>query len=465
MPPPPGCPETLRIPGTGFAHPLPSAPIKPPIPPFPTNFRQEAKNIEVQLPPLVAGALVAAFAKALADGLSNELLSHYYFPDRRIQVNLDRVLDRLISVFVRQLWDELFLFYHDPDHGGSGPQLSRQVSLLFDGPISQLVLVLNGPETARCILDKLGPGLSKRPVTWSTNTKGIDFPLALQLLCGFWHREFADQSPGGNPDEIARALHTLITTGNAAKNLINEMRRVLLSPHFVQIHFAESAIWDIVLRRPGPPPPDGFHIVQFKYECQLFDPQGNFGDLSHVRLGALPVVTGTSTEHNCTTISEYIQKQWPKCGSIILGCIEEAHKNATSSLLRGDDFSGMSVWDGSDGKGAHCPGLRFIHIETEGSWIRMSVSAWMHTLIEVFQQMSWFCAALSTSPFQGSVAESTTDVSNWTYMDGNVYIDCSLNHSPILEGDSLPWLQYLPRTVIASGFPLHEWSSEALMTM
>jgi hypothetical protein len=462
MPPPPGCPETFRIPETGIAHSLPSAPIKPPIPPFPTSFTQQAKNIEVQLPPLVAGALVAAFAKALADGLSNELLTHYYFPDRRVQVNLDRVLDRLLSLFARQLWDELFLFYHDPDHG-SGPELSRQVALLFEGPIRQLVLVLNGPETARCVLDKLGPGLSRRPVTWSTNTKGIDFPLALQLLCGFWHREFPGLSPGGSPDEIARALHTLITTGNAAKQLIAEMRRMLLSPHYVQIHFAESAIWDIVLKRPGRPPPDGFHIVQFKFECQLFNPQGGFGDLSHVRLGSLPVVTGTSTEYACTTVSEYVEKQWPKCGSVILSCLGEALTNATSSLLRGDTLSGMSVWDGSDGKGAHCPGLRFVHVETEGSWIRMSVSAWIHTLIEVFQEMSWFCAALSSSPFPGSVVESTTEVSNWVYMDGNVYVDCSLNHSPIPEGQGLPWLHHLPRTAIASGFPLHGGSSEVLL--
>ncbi|KAL7938745.1 hypothetical protein V8C35DRAFT_275976 [Trichoderma chlorosporum] len=459
MPPPPGCPETLRIPEIGLAPPSAYAPVKPPTPPFPTCFSQQARNIEVQLPPLVAGALVAAFAKALADGLNNELLAHYYFPDRRVRVNLDRVLDRLLSVFVRQLWDELFRFYHDSDHG-SGTQLSRQVTLLFEGPIRQLVLILNSPETARCILDKLGPGLSKRPLTWSTNTKGIDFPLALQLLCGYWHREFPEQSPGGSPDQIARALHTLITTGDAARELIDEMRRLLLSPHYVQIHFAESAIWDIVFKRPGPPPPDGFHIVQFKYECQLFNPLGGFGDLADIRLASLPVVTGTATEHACTTVSEYIEKQWPKCGPIVLSCLEEALSCAASSLHQGDAFLGMSLWDGSDGKGAVCPSLRFVHIETEGSWIRMSLSARIHTLIEVFQQMSWFCAALSSSPFPGLVAESTTEVSNWVYLDGNVYVDCSLNHSPIPEGDALPWLQFLPRTAIASGFPLHRASVE-----
>ncbi|KAH6605920.1 hypothetical protein Trco_005073 [Trichoderma cornu-damae] len=462
MPPPPGCPETLRIPETGLAHTPSYAPVKPPIPPFPTSFSQQARNIEVQLPPLIAGALVAAFAKALADGLNNELLAHYYFPDRRPPVNLDRVLDRLLSVFARQLWDELFRFYHGSDHG-SGAALSRQVALLFDGPVRQLVLVLNSPEMTRCILDKLGPGLSKRPLTWSTNTKGIGFPLALQLLCSYWHREFPDQSPGGSPDEIARALHTLITTGDAAKQLIVEMRRLLLSPHFVQIHLAESAIWDIVMKRPGRPPPDGFHIVQFKFECQLFNPLGGFGDLSHVRLASLPAVTGTAAEHVCTTVSEYVDKQWPKHGPILLGCLGEALAHATSSALGGDAFSGMSVWDGSDGKRAHCPGLRFIHIETEGSWIRMSVSAWMHTLIQVLQQMSWLCAALSYSPFPGSVVESTTEVSNWAYMDGNVYVDCSLNHSPIPDGHGSPWLHHLPRTAIASGFPLHEGSSEALL--
>ncbi|KAL6804077.1 hypothetical protein J3E68DRAFT_194980 [Trichoderma sp. SZMC 28012] len=463
MPPPPGCPETLRIPETGLASPSSYTLVKPPPPPFPTCFsfsQQQAKNIEVQLPPLVAGALVAAFAKALADGLNNELLAHYYFPDRRVRVNLDRVLDRLLSVFVRQLWDELFRFYTDSDHG-SGSQHARQVTLLFDGPIRQLVLILNGPETARCILDKLGPGLSRRPLTWSTNTKGIDFPLALQLLCGFWHREFPDQSPGGNPDQIARALHTLITTGDAAKELIDEMKKVLLSPHYVQIHFAESAIWDVVLRRPGPPPPDGFHIVQLKFECQLFNPLGGFGDLSNTRLASLPVVTGTATEHVCTTVSEYVEKQWPKSGPVVLSCLQDAFTMATSSLQEGDAFSGMSLWDGSDGKGAVLPSLRFVHIETEGSMIRMSLSARLHTLSDVFQQMSWLCAALSSSPFPGVVAESMTEVSNWVYLDENVYIDCSLNHIPIPGSEAMPWLQHLPRTAIASGFPLHRGSVEA----
>ncbi|KAL6875250.1 hypothetical protein J3F83DRAFT_554940 [Trichoderma novae-zelandiae] len=465
MPPPPL--ETLRstTPAPPPSSPSPYSPIKPQTPPFPTCLSQQPQNnIEVQLPPLVAGALVASFAKTLADGLGNELLAHYYLPHRTVRPNLDIVMDRLLAAFARQLWDELFRFYHDDDAADqpSGARLSRQVSLLFRGPVRQLVLVLNGPETARCVLDELGPGLSRRALTWSSNARGIDFPLALQLLCGFWHREFPEQSPGGSPERIARALHTLVTTGDAARTLVGEVRRLLLSPHHVQMHFAESAIWDIVLKRPGRPPADGFQIVQFKYECQLFDPLGAVGDLAYIRLASLPVVTGTAAEHVCMTVSEYTEQQWPKCGPVVLKCLDEALFNAASSLLQGGAFSGMSVWDGSDGKGAPpCPGLRFVHVETEGSWIRMSVSARLPTLIDVFQHMSWFCAAVSASPFPGLVAESTTEVSNWDYVDGNVYVNCSLNHSPVPEADALPWLRSLPRSAIACGFPVHRASSSS----
>ncbi|EGR49038.1 uncharacterized protein TRIREDRAFT_77743 [Trichoderma reesei QM6a] len=468
MPPPPL--ETLR--STTPAPPPPPQPssspsaynsrIKLPTPPFPACLSQQSQSnnsIEVQLPPLVAGALVASFAKTLADGLggSELLLAHYYCylpTHRRVRPNLDIVVDRLLAAFARQLWDELFRFYHDADQP-SGEQLSRQVSLLFQGPVRQLVLILNGPETARCVLEELGPGLSRRPLTWSINARGIDFQLALRLLCGFWHREFPEQSPGGSPEQIARALHTLITTGDAAATLVAEMKRLLLSPHYVQMHFAEAAIWDIVLKRPDRPPADGFHIVQFRYECQLFNPLGGgFGDLAYIRLASLPVVTGTAAEHVCMTVAEYTERQWPQCGPIVLQCLDEALFNAASSLLQGEAFSGMSVWDGSDGQGAQCPGLRFIHVETEGSWIRMSVSAKIRTLVDVFQHMSWFCAAVSASPFPGEVAESTTEVADWAYADGNVYVSCSLNHSIVPEADGSPWLRSLPRSAIASGFPV-----------
>ncbi|TFB06573.1 hypothetical protein CCMA1212_000445 [Trichoderma ghanense] len=469
MPPPPL--DTLRSTTPAPAPPQPSSPsaysrIKPPTPPFPTCLSQQSptNNIEVQIPPLVAGALVASFAKTLADGLGSELLlAHYYLPHRRVRPNLDIVLDRLLASFARRLWDELFRFYHDADQPYSGEQLSRQVSLLFQGPVRQLVLILNGPETARCVLDELGPGLSRRPLTWSSNARGIDFALALQLLCGFWHREFPEQSPGGSPEQIARALHTLITTGDAARTLVDEMKRLLLSPHYVQMHFAESAIWDVVLKRPDMrPPADGFHIVQFKFECQLFNPLGGFSDLVYIRLASLPVVTGTAAEHVCMTVAEYTERQWPKSGPVVLQCLDEALFNAASSLLQGETFSGMSLWDGSgDGNGAQCPGLRFAHVETEGSWIRMSVSAKIRTLIDVFQHMSWFCAAVSASPFPGEVAESTTEVTDWAYVDGNVYVSCSLNHSPVHEADALPWLRSLPRSTIASGFPVDFRASSA----
>lgn len=412
------------------------------MPAFPTRISQQVKNIEVQLPPLVAGALVAAFAKALADGLNNELLTHYYLVDLKIRINLDRVVDRLIATFTRQLWDEAFLFYHS-----TNSEPPRQVKLLFDGPVRQLVLILNGPETAKCVLDKLGPGLSRRPQTWSANTKGIDLPLALQLLCRYWHREFSSESPGGSPEEIARTLHNLITTGNASARLISEIRKLLFSPHHVQLHLAESAVWDIIMKRPFRPPPDGFHFVQFKFEVSLLARlQGVIGPGS-LGIGLLPAVTGTLNECIYTTVSEYVDRHWHKCGRILLRCLEEAITNTDGSM------PGMSVWDGSDGGGSFCPGLKFIHLEIESTSIQVSVSAWTHTLTEVFQQMCWICAALSSSPFPGVISESSVAVSNWAYLDGSIYVDCELNHKAASADDVLPSTHQLPGASIANGFP------------
>ncbi|KAM3455333.1 hypothetical protein NHJ6243_008590 [Beauveria neobassiana] len=455
MPSPHGFPDIIRRPGTA-ATTSPDL-LKPPLPTLPTSFSQHVKDTEVQVPPLIAGALVAAFANSLADGLDNALLTHYYLEDQKVKINLDRVIDRLISDFCGHIWDELYQFYHS-DSTVSQP--SSQVILLFEGPIRQIILILNGPETSRCVLDRLGPSLSQRNVTWSANAGGIDLPLALQLICGFWHREFPDVSPGGYPEQIARTLHSLIIDGHASSRLISEIDRVLLSPNYVQVHMAESAIWDVIRRRPFPPPTDGYQLIQFKFDCQLFGPLDGIGDPQLVNLGSLGAITGTASSCVYTTVADYVAKQWPKCGRLLLKCLEEAVTNASASHQSDDPCPGMSVWDSTDEDSVFCPGLRLIHLEVEENAIRVSASAWTHTLIEIFQQMCWMCATLSASPFPGgSLSECAVVVSDWAYQDGSVYMDCSLAHKPVQEDESMTWLEQYGGAAIASGFPLGEFTT------
>lgn len=437
-------PESTRVVG------LPNLEIlKPPLPTLRAHTSHQAAKAEIQVPPLVAGALVAAFATALADGLDNELLTHYYLADQKVRINIDRVLDRLLVEFTGQLWDELWRFYRD-----SNPNFPRQVGLLFDGPICQLILILNGPEMSRCILDKLAPGLSRRPLTWSETAKGIDLHLSLQLLCGFWDREYPSRSPRGSPEEIARTLHKYVTTGNASRTLVSRIREVLLSPHYVQMHLMESAIWDIILKRPYPPPKDGFHVIQFKFECHLFGPLDGIGDPQSVKIASLPAVTGSANQCVYTTVLDYIVKQWPKCGTLLLNCLEEAVKTASVSYSEGNGFYGMSVWDDMDDTQTCCPSLRLLHIEVEDGCINLSVSAWTHTLVAILQQMAWTCAALSASPFPGAVSHCAVDISDWTYLNDSAYVSCSLVHQPVESGDQVPWLRQLDGAAIASGFPV-----------
>ncbi|RMJ13521.1 hypothetical protein BHE90_002314 [Fusarium euwallaceae] len=429
--------------------------IKPPLPSRRPRTAQSPNNAEVLVPPLIGGAVVAAFATALSDGLNNELLTHYYLPEQKVRVNIDRVLDRLLSEFTKELWDELWSFYCD-----SNPESRDQIKKLFDGPICQLILILNGPEAPHCVLEKLGPGISRRPATWSTTARGIDLPLALQLLCSYWDREFPARSPRGSPDEIARSLHTYITTGESARQLISRIREVLVSPHYVQMHLMESAVWDILLKRPFRPPRDGFHVIQFKFECQLFGPLEGIGDPQLVKMGSLPAITGTANDCVYTTISEYTAKQWPKCGLLLLSCIEDAVKEASISSCDGHAFTGMSIWDGTDDPFL-CPGLRLLHIEVEDGSIRLSVSAWTHTMIEILQQMAWTCAALSASPFPGSLSECAIEVSDYQYLDDSIFVDCSLSHRPVPEGDGAPWLKQLQGAAIANGFPIKHILAES----
>ncbi|EQL00876.1 hypothetical protein OCS_03418 [Ophiocordyceps sinensis CO18] len=409
MPPRTGLPDTAGTPG------VPQAPVfKPPLPPtFPTRLAQQSRPIEVQLPPLIAGALATAFAKAVA---------------------VDRAVDRLLANFTRRLWDELYYFHHQ----GSDAEHSRQVGLLFEGPVRQIVLVLNGPETAKCLLHLLAPGRSQRQSTWSSNARGVDLPLALQLLCSYSHREKPAQFPGRPPDDIARGLHTKMVTGNASVNLISEFRTMLSSPHHLQMHTAASAIWSILLVR---------------YECQLFGPMDGIGDPDLVRIGSLPALTGTAGECVCTTVSDYVSSVWPQCGSNVLQCLEEA---VSSASLSGncEARSGIAVWDGADEHQPTCPGLGLIHMEVKEMEIRMSVSARIPALIQVFQQMSWTFAALSASPFPGMLSECAVDISNWTNDSNSAHVNCVLSHRPVAHDECPPWLREMRGATIASGFPI-----------
>ncbi|PHH88935.1 hypothetical protein CDD83_6868 [Cordyceps sp. RAO-2017] len=447
MPPRPGLPETARR----LAVPGASA-LKPPEPPtFPTRLAQQPRPIEVQAPPLIAGALVAAFAKAVADGLGNELLTHYYLAHLPVRVNLDRVVDRLLASFTHELWDELHYFYHEDP----GPDTIRQVKLLFDGPVRQIVLLLNGPEAGGCLLDRLGPGLSRRRPTWSSDAGGIDLPLALQLLCRFWQREKASQFPSGTSDEIARVLHSRIVTGTASAKLMSEIRAVLLSPHYVQMHIGESVVWNVLLAtRTRPAPADGFHVVQLKYECQLFGPLDGIGDPELVRIGSLPAVTGTADECVSTSVSDYTAITWPQCGLRVLRCLEEAVAGASRSGRDGDTVLGMAVWDAANSEGPAWPGLRFIHVEVERAEIRLTVAARVPVVVEVFQQMSWVLAALSASPFPGALSQCVAEVSGWTHDHDSACINCTLAHQPVPSGHGPVWLRQIGGAAVARGFPI-----------
>ncbi|KAG6005603.1 hypothetical protein E4U43_000565 [Claviceps pusilla] len=483
MPPPPHLLDNIRTP-EGVSCNSPSQDSKPPLPTLQSRASQQsALWTEVKLPPLIAGSLSGAFSKAVAHVLENELLAHYYLDEPKFPVNLDRVLDRLLADFTGHLWDELYQFYRGP-----GTEPSRQVRLLFDGPIRQIILILNGPEVSKCILDKLAPGLSQRKASWSDSSGGMDLPSALQLLCRYWHREMASQWPEGSPEEIARDLHAQIMTGHSVEGLIDAIRRVLMTPHYVQVHINESAMWNVLLKRPFPPPSDGYHVVHFQFDCQLFGPLDGIADPQLVNIGSLPAITGTAEECVYTSVSEYIDKAWPRHGSKVLKCLEGAVASACTSCQAGEPMSGLSIWSGSDenqdddvdedvdedvdgdededgyvdGEGdgdgdghlSRRSGLRLVHVKVENAAIRLTVSSRPHTMIEIFQQMCWLCAALSASPFAGALSECTTSVSDWTYTNDAVHVNCSLEHRRVPDDEGAPWLRPLQGAAIARGFPI-----------
>ncbi|KAL2207056.1 hypothetical protein CC79DRAFT_1367943 [Sarocladium strictum] len=463
MPPPPGCPLRTEANDDNITNSSTTSNYIANKPPLPTAIARGGFNrrsgVEVLVPPLVSGALVAAFARAVAEGLGNELLTHYYFTTPATggtssTVNVDRVLDRLLAEFTRALWDELFDFYT-----GNGRGYTRQVARLFDGPIRQIAVVLNGPETATCLLDHIGPGLSRRKLTWSKDATGIELGLALQLICGYWHREYPDHSPGGSPEEISRVLCGRLVTGQAARGLVNNIKKVLLSPHYVQLHILETTVWDRILKRRRPPPTDGFHVAQFRFECQLAIKPGEYASPEDIDLSARQAITGTSTECQLSTVLEYVDKRWQRCGRLVLAGLNNAVKAAYCASEEGEGFSGMFIWDGSndDGQGDFCPGLRLLHFEVENGLIQLTACAWALSLVEIFQQMAWMCAALGSAPTleDGRATESAVEISEGCYEGDTMFFNCSMAHQLVAnEGSGVPWLREIPGAVIARGFPI-----------
>lgn len=452
--PPPDNPESVHTrPGTS---PSPqqqqhrSSILKPPLPTLPSSrSRNNHSSLEIQLPFVIAGGLIAAFATAVADGLDNELLTHYYMSDDHpVKVNLDRVFDRLVAGFVRQIWDELWDFYY-----ASNAEFARQLSLLFEGPVRQIVLILNGPELSRCILDRIGPGLSRRRTTWAESGRGVDLSLALQLVCRYWHHNFSSRSPGGNPDDIARSIHNHLLAGNAFKTLLARARRLLFTPHYVQMHLMESAVWDIILKRPARPPFDGFHVLQYRFEC---DPRNRLMEEGHLDIGSFPVIIGTAGQCLLTTVSQYVGRHWPRCGRLLLRCLGQALTNAAESFQRGQGFTGMSVSIDSDEDAVPLPGVRLIHFEIEEGVIRLSVAAWMLALVDITQQMAWMCAALSSSPFPEELSECHLQINNWDYREESIFVNCNMAHRAVPASEGASWLQSRRGVVVVPGFPIEE---------
>ena len=452
--PPTDNPESEDRLGPPLQHDAQLVIVKPPVPNL-SFSRSREESIEIQLPHVIAGALVAAFAATLADELGNELLAHYYLSDQQVRVNLDRVFDVLMVDFTGQVWDELWDFYY-----ASNSEHARQLSLLFQGPVRQMILTLNGPEFSRCVLDRIGPGLSRRPVTWTGLQSGIDLNLALQLVCRWWHHEQPSRSPGGSPDDIARTIGQHTLSGVAFKNLVRRVRKVLYTPHYVQMHLMDSAVWDIVTRRPYPPPPDGFHAVQFRFEC---DPHQRIMDEGHVDIGSFSAIIGTAEKCLLTTISEYVVQHWPRCGQVAVRCLGEALTSAAQAFQQGQAFAGMSVWDDGDPQAALSPGLRLVHVEVEEGVIRMSISAWILALVEILQQMAWTCAALSSSPLPEAVSKCTLQVIDWNHMKDLTFVNCKLAHQAVPANEGAPWLQQRRGAVVVSGFPIEEHIPPDLM--
>jgi hypothetical protein len=222
------------------------------------------------------------------------------------------------------------------------------------------------------------------------------------------------------------------------------------------MHLFETAIWDRLLRRRRPPPRDGFHVAQFRFECQLAIRPGEYASPDDIDIAARQAITGISAECQTSKVSDYVDKHWQRCGRLVLAGLNDAVKAAYLSYEQGDGFTGMSIWDGStgDGKDVFCPGLRLLHFEIESGFVQLTACAWAHSLIDIFQQMAWTCAALGSAPFGGGwAAESTVEITEGNYDGDTMFFNCSMAHQPVAHGDGAAWLGEIPNAVIARGFP------------
>lgn len=440
---------------------------------------REASSSEIKIPHVVASALVSAFAATVTDALGNQLLTHYYLTGQCVDVNLDRVLDGLVDRFTREAWDELWDFYY-----ASNAEHARQLSLLFPGPVRQLIMILVGPDLARCILNTIGPGLSRRlgPPPPTSSPSGTPPPLdgtpvhlemAVQLVFRWWHREFPADSPGGSPDDIARTICARTVSGRAFGSLIERIRSTLYTPHHVQKHLVDSSMWHILTRRPYPPPSDGFHVWQFRIEC---DASQRMLELeAGADLGSLPVIVGTASECYPTTVAEYTWQQWPRRGALVAGCLDDALCKAAESARRANPFVGISLWDEASVASpedtpmtddpatdlhSSSSGIRAIHVEIDGPLIRLTVCARPMALVDIAQQVSWTCAALSSSPFPDALCECRTNVAGWEYggagagAGATTTVGCSLSHREVGIEHGSAWLQGRRGAVVVPGFPV-----------
>lgn len=449
--PPTDNPESVHRPGNTTAQDAAQQhlAIKPPLPSLSFSRRRE-ESIDIKVPALIAECLIHGFSIAFADALGNELLTHYYLSEQRVQLNIDRVFDRLIADFTGEIWDELWDYYY-----AANAQHARQLSLLFDGPVRQIILILLNPELSRCVLDRIGPGLSRRPSmgTGGQAVQGVTLGLALQVITRYWHREYASRSPGGNPDDISRTIENHVLTGKAFKHLVARTRKILYTPNYIQIHLMESAAWDIVIKRRRPPPPDGYHVLQFRFECDL---RQRIMEAGHVDIDSYQVITGTAAKSVQTSVSEYAGSRWPRCGNVIVRCLKEAVGNATETFQQSGMFAGMSFWDQNEPAAALSPGLRLLHLEIEEGIMRLNVSAWVIPLVEIMQQMAWLCAALSTSPTPESITECGVVVNDWDYMNESTFVHCSLVHRAAPENEGAAWLKQRKGVIVVPGFPIEE---------
>ncbi|KJZ71656.1 hypothetical protein HIM_08968 [Hirsutella minnesotensis 3608] len=206
--------------------------------------------------------------------------------------------------------------------------------------------------------------------------------------------------------------------GTASQALLAQVRSIMLSPHHVQMHLAESAISDLLMtRRRRPPRTDGHHLVQFRFDCQLFGPLNGIGDPSLVPVASLPAVTGTADDCVCTPVSDYTKAIGHMAAELFSGVFKKPQTTPSSQL-------GTRLWRASEENSLPCAGPQFVHMELAARELRMSVCARVFAMMGVFQQMCWTLATLSLCPFSKSLSECVVDVSEFGHDGEAAFIQC-----------------------------------------